>query len=324
MSIPQLKEYVFDDSSDFIISGDFADFTIRLGNTTWRLHRLILSERSGFFKRVCGGSFKVRAMIEQLLLERDTNLLYETTDQVVSLHDDDPHMLARAILFMYTGAFPVPDGHSTPVISKEAFDKLVMSIATAEDKVSGLLYHAHCYALGDKYDIPALKLYASSLFRLGLCECTVHQLFQSIKMVYTTALTVDDNIRKLVVYQIQKMWPISQHPEFRDFLKTIPDFAVDFGTRYHRAKLLVCCTTCNEYICLPEFDYSCDCGYNNICRIGPCCGNPELLDMYHICKAREISDEQQRLVPFLGAELIIDGHYRCVPMSKECDSVLQP
>ena len=125
---------------------------------------------------------------------------------------NDPHILARAVVFMYCGSYPMP---STDTISKQAFDKLNASIGSQEEEFEELTCHAHCYALGDKYDIPTLKSYARDRFRDGLLkDCTIDVLLQSIKTLYTTALTSDDGVRKLAVYEVQKMWPFVKQPRF--------------------------------------------------------------------------------------------------------------
>ena len=103
-------------------------------------------------------------------------------------------------------------------VSKQAFDKLNASIGSKEEELEELACHAHCYALGDKYDVPTLKSYARDRFRDGLLEdCTIDILLQSIKTLYKTALTSDDGVRKLAVYEVQKMWPSVKQPDFQNF-----------------------------------------------------------------------------------------------------------
>ena len=66
MSSHATDQLASNDHSKYLISGDFANFTIQLSDIEWRVHRMVLSMRSGFFQRACAGSFKVHTAAQGL------------------------------------------------------------------------------------------------------------------------------------------------------------------------------------------------------------------------------------------------------------------
>lgn len=102
-----------------------SDFQIICGDQCYNVHRLVISIHSGYFKRLCEGSFQ------------------EATERKVTLHDDPPASVRRMVEWFYTCDY-------------------VLSPPTANTSVSKwtLEVNASMFTLADKYDIPNLKTYA--------------------------------------------------------------------------------------------------------------------------------------------------------------------
>ncbi|KAK5704553.1 hypothetical protein LTR17_021787 [Elasticomyces elasticus] len=65
--------------------GRFTDFTVRLGDRTWNVHKIVMFNRSDFFEGACRGGFKAKGVVE--------------------LHDDDPEVVDKMIDFIYNNSY---------------------------------------------------------------------------------------------------------------------------------------------------------------------------------------------------------------------------
>ncbi|KAI7257544.1 hypothetical protein KC343_g6461 [Hortaea werneckii] len=63
--------------------GDYSDLAITCGDRTWKAHRLVLCTQSEYFRKACNGPFA------------------ETQDRKIDLSDDDVHVLATMLHYLY-------------------------------------------------------------------------------------------------------------------------------------------------------------------------------------------------------------------------------
>ncbi|KAL9113915.1 MAG: hypothetical protein Q9227_002049 [Pyrenula ochraceoflavens] len=69
-------------------TGQWADVSVRCGGYTWKLHRLVLCQKSDYFGKMLDGHFR------------------EAQEQLVTLEDEIPSIAARALIFLYTADYP--------------------------------------------------------------------------------------------------------------------------------------------------------------------------------------------------------------------------
>lgn len=81
------------------------NFAIKLGSFVWNVHAELLATKSDFFKKITEGSRwkvchdSIVAVVAQLTHPQ------ENQERCVELHDDNPWMLARMLLFLYYASY---------------------------------------------------------------------------------------------------------------------------------------------------------------------------------------------------------------------------
>ena len=86
----------------------------------------------------------------------------EASEKAITLHEDEPEMVARMLLCLYTSTYPATStGRSSlDAPSLEEFMKMGSSASPSSKhkfEKSSLLVHSKMYALAEKYDLPGLR-----------------------------------------------------------------------------------------------------------------------------------------------------------------------
>jgi hypothetical protein len=128
--------------------------------------------------------------------------------------------------------------------------------------------HAQMYAMAVRFEIPKLKTTSAAHFviELRFKDFSVCDLISAIEIVYTTTSVDDISLRKWVVYRAQTFAiELARRADFESLLKDIPQFSVDFATKYARANYLWC-SVCEDTVDLVE----CQCGFHGMCGDSKC------------------------------------------------------
>lgn len=151
-------------------SGIYHDFVVRCKPREWKVHRVVLCASSGYFGTVCKSSFMVCS-------QRSSKLMLITVKEGLSgeidLKDDDPDMIGNMLSFLYTSDYQDDADDGRP-----------------------LLVNAKMYAVGDKYDIPALKTLAKDKFAAGLGpNWDIATFLEVLETAYTNTPASDRGLR---------------------------------------------------------------------------------------------------------------------------------
>jgi hypothetical protein len=160
--------------------------------------------------------------------------MQEASQQMMTLCDDNPAMVTRMLIFLYADDYP------TTVNGNDTLHKKLGGIfssfynATEDDEI--LSVHAAMYGMGEKYDIASLKDASRAKYVQALKgTISVDDFTNSIKIAYATTPAEDDGLRKWAVYRAQEYVAMyAREPAFEALIRSNPDFAFDFGSRYAR------------------------------------------------------------------------------------------
>ncbi|KAK3291160.1 uncharacterized protein B0H64DRAFT_43488 [Chaetomium fimeti] len=108
----------------------WADLTVICGGETFRLHRAVICPQSPFFEKACSGGF------------------IEATTGQINLSEEDPHIFAKFVRFIYTGNYDDEDN-----LDPQHCDE---SVLQSVDHLTSSLRHFT--------EIPGLDLYDAELW----------------------------------------------------------------------------------------------------------------------------------------------------------------
>ena len=120
------------------------------------------------------------------------------------------------------------------------------------------------YAMGDRYQFPALAELAKAKFVAAIADVNFgfEDLVAAIDVVYSTTPDTDDGLRKHVVYKAQSNTPqIKQIASFKSVFEKYVGFSWDFALEYN-SRYFVWCTGCQSHSKLPQ---PCTCGFHGLC-----------------------------------------------------------
>lgn len=292
-----------------------SDFIIHCQGHTWRVHRLIISNGCEFFHKLCTGNFKVDCSLSR----RDTVLIdkQEAIERSVDLPDDDPKIVARLLLFLYTGGYPVhltEEWHRLNNENYYAYRKQLASVIRCNDNedeipTSSLCVEAAVHGIAEKYVVPRLKELSAEAYQECMdakwnkrCPETIAEFIRSIKIVYNTTKP-SDRLRDFVVWQTQIDYLTTVHfRAFQELFTSNGDFAWDLVAK-GKAKQWVWCNRCKGNVQLRHFERYCLCGMMGFCYESDVCGNWEKLmctDCYKVGQCQSEPPRAKQLVEVQG------------------------
>jgi hypothetical protein len=189
------------------------------------------------------------------------------------LPDNDPEIMARLLLFLYTRQYPVFDqGHWHDLENEHycAYRKQLAFVIGCNDgdvPKPSLHIEAAVYGLAEKYIVPEPKKLCRDAYRKTANRMffthAVDEHIASIRIIYNTTKPSDE-MRDLVAWMMQcyrKAKP--SFGAFQELIRSEADFASDIASK-GMAKRWVWCVRCEKCVGLPI--KSCVCGMMGVCH----------------------------------------------------------
>lgn len=124
-TIPKMT-YNFADQVKLLHESKFVDFDIKCGEHTFRAHRFVICSQSPFFRAMAGGDFR------------------EATDQATTLPDEEPALLVRYLIYLYTSSYP--ENNVAELERGSQFRGVKDEYAVTEnDHINACMLHARMY-----------------------------------------------------------------------------------------------------------------------------------------------------------------------------------
>lgn len=197
------------DADRLFDSGNSSDLTVVCKEAEFKVHKAVLCPRSTFFSNACNSAFLVswlKAMCSCPILI----MSQEAKTNRVVLNDEDPDKIRAFLLFCYVQAYITPN--SEPL--EEQFIK-----------------HITLYAMGEKYGVPALKVYAAKAFKKLLpingyeAKIVTPRIIEN---VYTCTVKTDRPLRNVLVSYLKRVVFNSEgFTELESLLETVDGLAYD-------------------------------------------------------------------------------------------------
>lgn len=224
-------------SKKLLATGKYSDFTISCHGHEWKVHRAIL------------GRVK---LFDTLFVQKQ-----ESAIRFNKLDDHDPSLVARAILFIYTGDYRMvnittacpqfANIHDTYSDIEEHSYRCTVGLNQA------LRLHIHLYAFAARYDIKDLKIASERRFlRDYLSEMPsdesdyndmrIARDLEIIPDIYSTTPTTDRGLRNIVLLAIK--WYL-ESPQFDEaWLKDLFEKVPELRHEVENSRLRYCKWTC--------------------------------------------------------------------------------
>ena len=219
----------------------------------------------------------------------DFSIPQEATDKVITLHDDEPEMVARMLLCLYTSNYPSLFRKGKPSESPSLRDFLLQGCVASEVdhfeyETNPLMVHSKVYAIAEKYDIPGLQAVSVTKFDLNRIptRSEIKNLLVALAHVYTSTPPSANALRLKAAALVQKSYnDIMYNPKLKAQLETACVRNGQLGwdvlsNLFNRRSLR--CADCDDEIYKPfsdDFSYNheldvCICALTKLCGSGVC------------------------------------------------------
>ncbi|KAK5100239.1 hypothetical protein LTR70_001773 [Exophiala xenobiotica] len=254
--------------TSILSTGEFSDFEIKCGGYVFKAHKSILSCRSPFFKAAV------------------SNGMRESFESKIELPEDEPEVVARALIYLYTGKYESDDIASGMAGEVRQFSSLSDRYSRASQT-----WNTDCelcikmYNLAGKLMLPELQAELRNIFlrayyghREPNYAGTSHDPLTEegnkdrralIELVYSTNRSFDWTFKDVLVQNAHTMiedYGALAMKGFQDMLRDIPGFTLDVAsTRLHRTR----CPLNEEHRAL-WLEQRCNCGRSTSCDNTEC------------------------------------------------------
>lgn len=151
---------------ELLTTGKYSDFIIDCQGYEFRVHRSVVCTASWVLDKACDGSFRVRLFA---LLRYDVlTAVQEANEGRINLSEDDPAILARVILYLYTNDYEaetLPAYFTRMTQNPECQTASATSSARGENpdvSSNALNIHVLVYKVADMLGIEQLRVESSS------------------------------------------------------------------------------------------------------------------------------------------------------------------
>ena len=189
----------------------------------------------------------------------------------MTLHDDDPIIVARMLLYLYTSDYE-PDKSDMSLLLNMMENAASKPSRMQHEEVPEIVLAAQMYGIAEKYGITDLKELSARRFLATVETTSMANLLILVHIIYESTLETDKLLRKWVVWRIQKT-KMSKGDSSKVVALVFQhnDFANDLISKY-AARNYVWCPDCQAYINLQQ----CSCGWSGMCGENECTnGSPD-------------------------------------------------
>ncbi|CAN9445098.1 unnamed protein product [Alternaria alternata] len=202
MSSPLLSEraraprlQVIDAVESCLISGEYSDLTIQCGDDVYKVHKVVVCTRAGFFARAIKFGGK------------------EALENVINLPEDEPRAIACLMRYLYSGTYN--DDH---------LGNLVLKLAALHDASNS---HSEVYEIAEKYEVTGLKELACKNFTLACETFWDDEAFPiAIKHALSTTIAEDRGLRDVIIKTISSHDSLVRKAEIQAVMLEHSDLAV--------------------------------------------------------------------------------------------------
>ncbi|KAK5078159.1 hypothetical protein LTS08_002999 [Lithohypha guttulata] len=124
--VPKMT-YNFPDQLRLLHDSRFVDFDIKCAEHVFKAHRFVICSQSPFFRALAGGDFK------------------EATEQATTLPDEEPALLVRYLIYLYTSSYPEADVATLERGSQFSHVKDDYAVSDEDDSLTACMLHAQMY-----------------------------------------------------------------------------------------------------------------------------------------------------------------------------------
>jgi hypothetical protein len=151
----------------------------------------------------------------------------EAADKVITLHDDEPEMVARMLLCLYSSDYLIHFnerkfwGYPT---MEEFMEKGCPKLQadSFEHETNPLLVHSKMYAIADKYDMPGLQAICVTKFAVDISDKDeLQNLVDALPHIYTSTPPSQTALKQKAAVFVQEAYHEIMHkPSLRTKLET--------------------------------------------------------------------------------------------------------
>jgi hypothetical protein len=197
----------------------------------------------------------------------------EGADKVITLHDDEPEMVARALLCLYSSDYPIylddRNFYGYPT-AEEFMEKGCPKFETDsfERETNPLLVHSKVYAIAHKYDMPGLQAICVTKLEVDIYKPNdLQDLVNALPHIYSSTPPFRTALKQRAAALVKKAYnKFMREPGLMAALETACVQSGQLGwdvlsNLFDRRYIL--CAECEEGGCKPfddDFKYSCDGG----------------------------------------------------------------
>lgn len=202
----------------------FSDFTVICHGKEYHVHRVLVSTQSKWFEACCT-AYVLPQSSRRKMLRSIIRPFKEAADRSVTLHEDDPVAIERMFEFFYQGTY---------------YGFINSAYPDMEEKgpSNSAQLHAYVYVVAEKYDCPALRLYALENFAREVGTGIFWRLKSAAFAVYQQVELPESN--RTLKTALLEGWvthrsTTAQEHEVRQLFKDVPEFAEDLAVGYLKA-----------------------------------------------------------------------------------------
>ncbi|CZT24893.1 uncharacterized protein RCC_10621 [Ramularia collo-cygni] len=210
--------------ADFYNSDLYTDLTIKLGDRTWRVHKLVVCSQSQVLASACNGKWK------------------EAEEGTITLHEDAPAAVDAMLEFMYTG-------------------KYTQRHASADADFDRDMHTLQIFKVADKYDLDDLGQLVSEDFVASICNggweapdfgSVISELYEECPD-NEHGMRMRSAILEMSVKHEEELTTWKKHRSFRDAVRDVTLFGASFSkasledaTKIHSQKMKDATRDCED------------------------------------------------------------------------------